>query len=618
MSNRVGIPEPRPDLTSLVESVRALREQAQIGNGDKGADLDRYATLQDLVDFTLLQANLDESFSVNSLVVPESTTSVVVNATQDGSWAGFNPIANPPPTLGVLDIRGTTPSIDQRVFLGHFGLESTKGFDHTTFDRHKVALYAGVNATGDSGDVWAFNTVTTLDSTLTSDIDSYGYELDYNNLIDDKGLNYFSKARYGLGVTGAGTFLSTAAILVAGSIGSLGVDPIWHRGLLFAGPSCDSYDIETQSSATISYKVNGIHDYAMDTTDMAGNVLLMGNNQFQYAETAGAVATNILGINTSNDLLIGAGMPANSDVVLGSNDTDHRVLARTNIFQVDHSGATQAQVRMHNSEGSARITADGDQVFIQLNDNADWTSGSENVFSANLNGTATLYYNDGAMLSTLSSGIDLNNSAAAILVGTGAPEGSVIAEVSSLFLRTDGSSGTSLYVKEAGTGNTGWVGVSSTGSVDELVFSGNTAYETSSSGGIVKHPTSTSPRLALETSAGIEKGYIESTGSALRIISTDHGAPIRIKGEDNSGVEQEIFQADPDAQSIIYAAGAERIRARSTAQGGGMSIEDGPSITQGTGAPSASEPNGSIYLRTDGASSTTLYVRHGGSWSALS
>jgi hypothetical protein len=41
--------------------------------------------------------------------------------------------------------------------------------------------------------------------------------------------------------------------------------------------------------------------------------------------------------------------------------------------------------------------------------------------------------------------------------GTGSPEGVVIASVGSLFTRTDGGAGTTLYVKESGTGNTGWV-----------------------------------------------------------------------------------------------------------------------------------------------------------------
>ena len=41
--------------------------------------------------------------------------------------------------------------------------------------------------------------------------------------------------------------------------------------------------------------------------------------------------------------------------------------------------------------------------------------------------------------------------------GTGTPEGSVTASVGSLYTRSDGGASTTLYVKESGTGNTGWV-----------------------------------------------------------------------------------------------------------------------------------------------------------------
>jgi hypothetical protein len=43
------------------------------------------------------------------------------------------------------------------------------------------------------------------------------------------------------------------------------------------------------------------------------------------------------------------------------------------------------------------------------------------------------------------------------LTGNNTPEGAVTASVGSLFLRTNGGAGTTLYVKESGTGNTGWV-----------------------------------------------------------------------------------------------------------------------------------------------------------------
>lgn len=41
--------------------------------------------------------------------------------------------------------------------------------------------------------------------------------------------------------------------------------------------------------------------------------------------------------------------------------------------------------------------------------------------------------------------------------GAGTPEGALAAPVGTLYLRTDGSTSTTLYVKETGTGNTGWV-----------------------------------------------------------------------------------------------------------------------------------------------------------------
>ena len=44
-----------------------------------------------------------------------------------------------------------------------------------------------------------------------------------------------------------------------------------------------------------------------------------------------------------------------------------------------------------------------------------------------------------------------------IRAGTGSPEGVVAAPVGTLYVDTSGGTGTTLYVKESGTGNTGWV-----------------------------------------------------------------------------------------------------------------------------------------------------------------
>jgi hypothetical protein len=48
-------------------------------------------------------------------------------------------------------------------------------------------------------------------------------------------------------------------------------------------------------------------------------------------------------------------------------------------------------------------------------------------------------------------------STAFISAGSGTPEGALTAPIGSLFLRLNGGANTTLYVKESGTGNTGWV-----------------------------------------------------------------------------------------------------------------------------------------------------------------
>ena len=59
---------------------------------------------------------------------------------------------------------------------------------------------------------------------------------------------------------------------------------------------------------------------------------------------------------------------------------------------------------------------------------------------------------------TMTGGLTFGASGPTLSWGTGSPETVVTAPVGSLYLRTDGGAGTSLYVKESGSGNTGWVG----------------------------------------------------------------------------------------------------------------------------------------------------------------
>ena len=53
-------------------------------------------------------------------------------------------------------------------------------------------------------------------------------------------------------------------------------------------------------------------------------------------------------------------------------------------------------------------------------------------------------------------------SARRLLAGAGSPESGITAPIGALYLRTDGGSVTTAYLKESGTGNTGWIAVAST------------------------------------------------------------------------------------------------------------------------------------------------------------
>ena len=103
-------------------------------------------------------------------------------------------------------------------------------------------------------------------------------------------------------------------------------------------------------------------------------------------------------------------------------------------------------------------TAAGDSTaqsafVIQTNPNTDQTETLTNGLRLEANGEVTIYdhlnipANKGVVI----------NATTLWTSGSGSPEGVLTANVGSLYTRTDGGASTTLYVKESGTGNTGWV-----------------------------------------------------------------------------------------------------------------------------------------------------------------
>lgn len=165
-----------------------------------------------------------------------------------------------------------------------------------------------------------------------------------------------------------------------------------------------------------------------------------------------------LGNDGTLDLLIDG--LRDQDVRLGTKQTDGSFQEHIKAF---NSGATGlGQQDTPGSSGTLRsaMLVGGESVSYGAQIRRDLTIETEGtddalMFDRNASGTVTEVGK--IRISSLGLNIHMNSSDVTISVGSGTPEGTVTAAVGSLRLRTDGGAGTSLYVKESGTGNTGWV-----------------------------------------------------------------------------------------------------------------------------------------------------------------
>lgn len=142
-----------------------------------------------------------------------------------------------------------------------------------------------------------------------------------------------------------------------------------------------------------------------------------------------AAAATVTSLNTTSDVAIGTvGSKLTFDTtgVLGSS-----YIQTTNQFDLT----------IYNSRGGSP------NIVLHNTDGIQFKSGTTldiSVKSGNL------------VIGTADKGIEFSGGLI-WRTGTGTPEGAVTAPVGSLFTRTDGGANTTLYVKESGVGNTGWV-----------------------------------------------------------------------------------------------------------------------------------------------------------------
>jgi hypothetical protein len=118
---------------------------------------------------------------------------------------------------------------------------------------------------------------------------------------------------------------------------------------------------------------------------------------------------------------------------------------------------------LENSDGdqfSLLMTSIGDVHFrsnIGSGDDVLWTLKTGGILHPNEDGTQDLGRSSNRVRYLYASSFRAGDGSVQWTSGDGSPEGTLSAEVGSLYTDVSGSTGTTLYVKESGSGNTGWV-----------------------------------------------------------------------------------------------------------------------------------------------------------------
>lgn len=189
--------------------------------------------------------------------------------------------------------------------------------------------------------------------------------------------------------------------------------------------------------------------------------------------------------------------------------------------------------------------------------------------------------------------VDASNSAAGgilfstaqnprILYGSATPEGAATAGPGSVYLRTGGAAGTSVYIKNTGSGTTGWAPI---GSLPSLTDDGTTV--TSSVKVAISKGAGGQPELQfVQTGQRTWLIYEPASTNDFRIWNSSTGDSLKIDGSGNVTVPFDLL----------------------------LGSTSGPKLKSGTGTPegAVTAPIGSLFLRTDGGAGTSLYVKESG------
>ena len=201
---------------------------------------------------------------------------------------------------------------------------------------------------------------------------------------------------------------------------SIGGSLLSYEGRVFPTNTATVYDVDDTSTLSVKTAAGG-SDYhvSLAGTQAVGSIPDEEGN----VKPSGGIVLK------SGKYLYATDPSGNEDIMLIKSISDAGVELRN----TDTAG-----VFLYN--GGARRVECNNSNFRPVTDNAYGLGSSGNRFN---NGWIGQVFTGGGTVKVTS--------------GAGSPEGVLTANIGSFYGRSDGGAGTSLYVKESGTGNTGWV-----------------------------------------------------------------------------------------------------------------------------------------------------------------
>ena len=206
-----------------------------------------------------------------------------------------------------------------------------------------------------------------------------------------------------------------------------------------------------QSGSTVKVSINDLT--AGRATSMAGASITGAGTSIDFSGTTQRFTANTTGA-TVNDRFAFVTNQANSTTRFNAAPNGTGTACSLNAFNNSNLNNASVAALIASSTAvtlSSGITGTGTYLPLYI------TTSGANRIEVSTAGDVTINAGD-LIQSTAGKGIKFSGDNNILWrCGTGTPEGAVTAPVGSLFTRTDGGANTTLYVKESGTGNTGWV-----------------------------------------------------------------------------------------------------------------------------------------------------------------